>query len=99
MTIEELDEALDYPTIKGLEKLANGCGLFERVRRFSIGDAEYKIEWWKNVSYLNMPCGAMVVFEFVKRTNTWPWHSKMNLQFQNGLGNTVCVIRIEGWKE
>ena len=55
----------------------------------------YRIEWWKNISYLHRD-GLVVVFERVNQSPTWPNRAKLNLQFYYG-ANTTAIIELEHW--
>lgn len=97
MTIEELDAALTHKNIKPFSFPPKDGVHFERRRGFSVGDDYYMIEWYCNVSYLT--CGKLLmVFDTVRQSNTWPNHSKMNLQFSYD-GKTCGIIPIEAYNE
>ena len=55
----------------------------QRPRRisFSVGGKEYKIEWYWNQSYLYFENDAMLLFQRVEVSSTWPNHYKANLEF------------------
>lgn len=93
-TIEDLDRALDYPTI-WIEQVLIKPGEFNRTRRFIVYGDQYKIEWWCNLSFLTT--GDLIVpFEYVKQSNTWPHPSRMNLQFYcSGSSSPCCILLIE----
>lgn len=92
MNIEDIDKYLDYPTItvapSDLEP-----DTFDRNRYFNVEGVTYRIEWWKNISYLYH--GALQIpFDRMERANTWPNRSMMNLQFYYN-NNVCCVLKIE----
>ena len=94
ITLEQIDKILEYPTIKNIAKV--GDEYFKRWRHFTVGEHQYRIEWWKNVSYIHCPGNVIVPFHRMRVTNTWPNHSKMNLQFEYGNTDTCCIIKIDG---
>ncbi len=88
MTLEELDQALNYPTLT-VAQAAMGDESFNRIRSFEINGQYFSVVWWTNRSYLH--AGALTIpFETVKQSNTWPHASKMNLQFYDD--NNLCAI-------
>jgi hypothetical protein len=97
MTLEELDKALNYPTIK-VESLDKGNEFIERWRKLTIDNEEYEIEWYCNVCYLHH--GALkILFNTVILSNTWPHRSKMNLQFYDSNEEICCILLIDKWEE
>jgi hypothetical protein len=97
-SIEEIDAALDYQTIT-IEPPPERDG-FQRNRVFRThGGILCRIEWWANQSYLYIDSiGLQVAFNVVRRTNTWPNQSAMNLQFYDHHDNVVAVLSIEDLK-
>ena len=94
MDVSTIDEILDYKTIT-VKKYSNAEEFFERNRIFEIGEHQYRIEWFINIRYLYCPGNITVPFINMKRINTWPHRSRMNLQFYDQDHNVCCVLIIE----
>lgn len=87
-----LDNALRHKKIK-IEKQPIRNGL-NRIRRFTLNGKSYKIIWYINTCYLEHN-DILVKFKKIIQENTWPNHSKMNLQFYNDNNDVCCIISIE----
>lgn len=92
-SIEALDKALDYPTIK-VESSSLPKGNFDRIRLFTALGESYRIEWWMNTCYL-IHGNLQIPFVSVRQSNTWPNNSKMNLQFYDRGIEVCCVVKID----
>lgn len=90
MKIEDLDKVLTHPNIQ-MQPVTERPAEFNRDRVFTINGNEYHIEWWCNACYLHIG-GVIVPFDSVRRSNTWPIMSKLNLQFYDRHGEVCCVI-------
>ena len=93
-TIEDLDKLLEYPTV-GVLPTPNPDKYFDRYRHFKIGNDKYYIEWWRNICYLHGPGNITVPFVRAKRSNTWPNHSKMNIQLYDKDNNVCGILMIQ----
>lgn len=71
---------------------------FNREIVFTVGDKDYKIVWYKNMSTLYIDENTQVMFDDVKCQNTWPVcttkNSKNQLQFMYG-SDKVCIMITE----
>lgn len=71
---------------------------FSRRIQFVINGIVYRIEWWKNISYLQTQEDLQIPFEYVEVSGTWPNGYKTNLQFYTK-GEAVAILPIEKYKE
>ena len=92
-TIEQLDAVLDYPTIERLET-PNPSEYFDRARHIRVLGKEYDIAWYVNIVYVFIG-DVQLVGRYLKRTNTWPVHTKMQLQLIGNDDQVVAIIPIE----
>ncbi len=93
INIDRLDAVLKHKNICGPWRDAVGDERFERVRLFRIGEQEFKIRWFVNISYLT--CGGLMVpFHTVEQSGTWPNNKKLNLQFSYR-GEVCAVLALE----
>lgn len=95
--IDTLDEVLTHPNIE-VRSEAVGDETFERSRVFTVNGEEYRIEWWVNGCYLY--AGDLItLFNWVRRSNTWPNRAKLNLQFYDQHDQVIAVLPIEYYPE
>lgn len=92
-SIEDLDKALAHKNILSTSYGHKSTVMFKRCREIIINKRMYHIEWYINKCFL-YTMGLTIPFNFVKQANTWPNHSKMNLQFYNGSG-VCCILVLE----
>jgi len=96
MEIEEIDTLLDYPTITVKETKPDDGRYFNRNRVFIVNGKEYKIRWYINLSYLFYE-DLTIPFVSMRRQNTWPHNSKMNLQFYDKNNEVCCILKIDDY--
>ena len=94
ITIDQIDLILNECNLV-FTRLSLGEEYFERSRRFTVDGISYRIEFWDNLSYLYVDEKLIIPFNLMKKSNTWPNRSNMNIQFYNHLGEIVAVLPIE----
>ena len=93
-SIEHIDKTLIHKNIEFIKPPKREDCHFERCRHFDIFGKRYTIEWWNNICYLKHQ-ELTIIFCFVEQSNTWPNNAKLNLQFKDNNGNTVCILPID----
>lgn len=89
-SLYDLDKALEHKNIK-VEKPRSEKASEKRIRRFTINNNSYKIDWYFNGCILKHD-EVIIPFTKVVKRNTWPTDSKMNLQFYIGRDYELCCI-------
>ena len=98
ITLEQIDLMLDYESIKATIPEKKDPSDFVRTRKFTALGIDYEIEWWVNQSYLFMNDRNIVVpFRYMRRSNTRPHRSKMNLVFLQLTTDIGVIVRIENY--
>lgn len=95
-TIEQLDKILSYPSIER-QPTPKPDKYFDRYRHFRVGNNEYHIAWFVNISYLHGQGEITIPFARAELSNTWPHSSKMNIQLYDEHNNICGILKIDDY--
>lgn len=85
---------INAPNVTDVEWIDHYKSGYSRTLKFIVENTTYRIEWWKNVSYLNTANDLQIPFEYVEVSGTWPNGYKTNLQFYRD-GEVVAILPLE----